>query len=255
MGGFFVDLGPHRRHKERLIRIHPERFLEHFEAGKLAWPETSDEEIEGRSKADWFAKSLALIQVFWFILNLVGRQAQGLGITTLELYTLGIVVCGIVTSSAYWEKPFDVSVPIVLQPSVDYHWDGVSQPDRVAQFGKTFRNEHTILWETIGVSLVFGAIHIGGWNFHFASFAERLMWRIASVSCTVIPVLFLLIVLYEVMLYNDRPSWVDVLLNGAVAVYTVCRLYMFVEMFVSLRAVPASVYQTLQWSQYFPSFD
>jgi hypothetical protein len=91
--------------------------LELFKTGKLVWPDTSDAEIEDRSKADWIVKSLALTQILWFIVNLVGRWAQGLAVTTLELYTLSIVICGIVVFLAYWSKPFDVNVPVILQSS------------------------------------------------------------------------------------------------------------------------------------------
>jgi hypothetical protein len=37
------------------------------------------------------------------------------------------------------------------------------------------------------------------------------------------------------------------------APYVLCRTFMFVEMFVGLRAVPAGIYKTPQWSQYLPS--
>lgn len=44
------------------------------------------------------------------------------------------------------------------------------------------------------------------------------------------------------------------LVGTLLGLYVLCRLYMVVEMFINLRAVPADVYRVPQWSQYFPSF-
>jgi hypothetical protein len=97
------------------------------------------------------------------------------------------------------------------------------------------------LCATIGEILIFGAIHIGGWNFHFASFAEQLIWRVASVSCTAIPPLVFLAVFYMGQLKRKRLLVIALVVGGGTVSYIVCRLCMFVEMFTSLRAVPASV--------------
>jgi hypothetical protein len=57
-------------------------------------------------------------------------------------------------------------------------------------------------------------------------------------------------------IYSDHlPEIIeDINLFGCASLYVLFRIYMFIEMFISLRAAPASVYQTPQWSQYFPSF-
>jgi hypothetical protein len=96
-----------------------------------------------------------------------------------------------------------------------------------------------------------GAVHIAAWNFHFASFAEQLIWRIASISCTAIPVFSLLFILY---LDREATNWEALLLLGGTGFYAMCRLCLFVEMFTSPRAVPRSVYQTPEWTNYIPSF-
>jgi hypothetical protein len=57
MGGFIVDLGPNSEY-DQPVRIRPTELLELFETGKLVWPDTSDADIEDRSKADWIVKSL-----------------------------------------------------------------------------------------------------------------------------------------------------------------------------------------------------
>jgi hypothetical protein len=146
--------------------------------------------------------------------------------------------------------------PVVRQYPVQYP---VSRQEKSVQLGDSRRRhrkkgEPMGLCATIGEILIFGAIHIGGWNFHFASFAEQLIWRVASVSCTAIPPLVFLAVFYMGQLKRKRLLVVALVVGGGTVSYIVCRLCMFVEMFTSLRAVPASVYQTPQWSQYFPAF-
>jgi hypothetical protein len=80
------------------------------------------------------------------------------------------------------------------------------------------------LCATIGEILIFGAIHIGGWNFHFASFAEQLIWRVASVSCTAIPPLVFLAVFYMGQLKRKRLLVVALVVGGGTVSYIVTSL-------------------------------
>ena len=47
-------------------------------------------------------------------MNCIGRVAQHLALTTLELTTLGFIVCTIGTSFLWAQKPSDISLPVVL---------------------------------------------------------------------------------------------------------------------------------------------
>jgi hypothetical protein len=245
MGGFVVQNEssandePHRVRTETLLKL--------FQEEKLPWPTLSDAEINDRSKADWIVKSLAILQSLWFTTQLIGRWAQGLAVTTLELFTLGIVICAIITYSLSWEKPFDVQVPVVLITK-----DSILKEDRIdrLELSDTLDIEIPFLHKIglLAVCLGFGAIHVGGWNFHFPSMTEQLLWRISSVACVSLPSTILLIIFYHSRIIEDK------ILFGCLFLYALFRIYMFIEMFISLRAVPASVYQTPQWSQYFPSF-
>lgn len=49
------------------------------------------------------------------LLQCLGRAAQGLAITTLELSALAIVVCSVMTSLCWLHKPSDVRTPIRLE--------------------------------------------------------------------------------------------------------------------------------------------
>jgi hypothetical protein len=171
MGGFVIqqDHTSSVRH-----RIQPEKLLEMFQIDALDWPTLSDADINDRSKADWITKGLALLQIVWFITQLIGRLAQGLAVTTLELFTLGIVGCAIVTYIAYWEKPFDVQMLVVLQANCStserYHLDRVTLDSSSGQAGGSW-----VLWTSAAICVGFSAIHVGAWNFHFPSLAEKLL--------------------------------------------------------------------------------
>jgi hypothetical protein len=150
---------------------------------------------------------------------------------------------------ANWEKPFDVQIPVVLQTN-----DNIGGEDftpRMKLQGANLGGDAT--WVTqiaVALCLGFGAIHVGGWNFYFPSITEQMLWRISSVACAVLPFV-LLLVTYSQECYSE--TLYEIPLKVLMVLYFLFRIYMFAEMFISLRAAPASVYQTPQWSQYFPS--
>ena len=58
-----------------------ERFSELLTAVKIEFPAVNVEEIEDRSKADEFSKTIALGQPFWFVAQCLARIAQHLDLT------------------------------------------------------------------------------------------------------------------------------------------------------------------------------
>jgi hypothetical protein len=98
-----------------------------------------------------------------------------------------------------------------------------------------------------------------GWGFLYPSSVEQLLWRIFSIYCAVIPFLLMFLVfmrwLREDFELNSPECSVNYLLIASLAsLYTLSRLYLLVAIFISLRSVPAGVYQTVNWSLYFPHF-
>jgi len=51
----------------------------------------------------------------YLVFDCLGRAAQGLAITTLELSALAIVACSVLTSLCWMHKPLDVRTPIRLR--------------------------------------------------------------------------------------------------------------------------------------------
>ncbi|KAF9038098.1 hypothetical protein BJ165DRAFT_1531993 [Panaeolus papilionaceus] len=74
----------------------------------------SAKQIEDRSKADWLAKAIVLVQTFWFCMQLFTRLGQHLVVTELEISTLAFAVLNFVVYVLWWDKPFDVRSQIFI---------------------------------------------------------------------------------------------------------------------------------------------
>ena len=84
------------------------------EHGYLEKPQISREEIWDKSKADFFAKTIAAMQVGWFVVQFITRGAQQLPITLLEVATLALIGCSAATFFFWFFKPLDVGIPTIL---------------------------------------------------------------------------------------------------------------------------------------------
>ncbi|MCJ1360312.1 MAG: hypothetical protein MMC33_010317 [Icmadophila ericetorum] len=78
-------------------------------------PQISKEEIDDKSKADVFAKTIAALQLGWLVLQLTARAIQHLPITPLELSTVAVVACTASTYFFWLRKPPDVELPTMLE--------------------------------------------------------------------------------------------------------------------------------------------
>ena len=107
MGGFML-------YEENVAKgvLSPERFSELLMAGKIEFPTVTVEEIEDRSKADGFSKTIALGQTLWFVAQCLARVAQHLDLTLIELLTLSLAVLNGVMYFLWWHKSLDVRCPV-----------------------------------------------------------------------------------------------------------------------------------------------
>lgn len=124
-------------------------------------------------------------------------------------------------------------------------------------------------------ALVYGGLHALAWFAHFNTSTEQLLWRIsASMIMGGLLVAFCLLALTKLLmsvgaltwghikyrLRSDRNSWrkvgicITLLTIPVIAiVYTLARVYLVVECFISLAHLPAGVYDVPQWAAYFPN--
>jgi hypothetical protein len=98
---------------------------------------------------------------------------------------------------------------------------------------------------------LFGAMHCIAWSFAFPSDTERHLWHIASISITVCPLAFILFgFLLHFLFPNGRVFWGC--LNLIFLTYVVSRLFLIFLPFLSLRALPPDIYQSVQWTMIVP---
>jgi hypothetical protein len=118
------------------------------------------------------------------------------------------------------------------------------------------------------IAAVFGAIHCLGWSMAFPSPLERILWRLSSVIITAAPLVLFLILgdldwdgLDKTMGHLDRNAGFVTNCDkatmfsvwGLLAVmYVVCRVFLLLLPFLSLRALPTEVYRSVHWPTLIP---
>ena len=105
--------------------------------------------------------------------------------------------------------------------------------------------------------LVYGAIHLLAWNAPFPTDAERVLWQASGIVLAISGIIFSLrLVTPE---YNTGHSADDTLAEMLytfiilmLLCYVAARMYLVVECFLSLTYLPDPVFESPNWSQYFP---
>ncbi|WDK14782.1 hypothetical protein CGRA01v4_06063 [Colletotrichum graminicola] len=122
----------------------------------------------------------------------------------------------------------------------------------------------------------YGGLHLIGWVDHFPTQIERRMWLVASlvIACSGVA-------LWIFFLARQAWPWFDVFVSGAapgarltsaryqkpwmrkvkrlvlvsiIVVFVVARVFLVVEAFLSLKEAPSALYETPEWSDFFPHF-
>ena len=119
MGGFMLFEGEIAKGV-----LTPKRFSKLLAARKIEFPTVTVEEIEDRSKADGFSKTIALGQTLWFVAQCIARGTQHLDLTLVELLTLSLAVLNGLMYFLWWNKSLDVRCPIRV-----YLLDKPSEPN------------------------------------------------------------------------------------------------------------------------------
>jgi hypothetical protein len=113
---FFLNMGGVwlRPRASKPFPINARQLHDLVQEGVIALPRLSAEEIWDRSKADKFAKIFACFQIGWLVLQCLGRAAQKLPITPLEIATIGFAIPSLATFMLWFQKPMDIEVPTFI---------------------------------------------------------------------------------------------------------------------------------------------
>ncbi|KAJ3570429.1 hypothetical protein NP233_g4405 [Leucocoprinus birnbaumii] len=74
----------------------------------------SEDEINDKSKGDFFTKLIVVIQTTWFIVQCIARWVQRLHVTELEIVTLAFAILNVITYILWWNKPQNMRVAIAI---------------------------------------------------------------------------------------------------------------------------------------------
>ncbi|KAG2159538.1 uncharacterized protein EDB93DRAFT_1218287 [Suillus bovinus] len=111
MGGFmlYVDGEPY-------CTLQPNHILKLIHEKCIDVPTLTAKQIHDKSKGNAISKGVVVLQVAWFVIQLITRAIYHLETTQLEVGTLAFAVLNFLTYAAWWDKPLDVQCPYPV------HW-------------------------------------------------------------------------------------------------------------------------------------
>ncbi|OAX33713.1 hypothetical protein K503DRAFT_869382 [Rhizopogon vinicolor AM-OR11-026] len=155
MGGFMLYFEGKPYHT-----LSPDQLLDMIKNGSISAPILSAKQIHDKSKGNAISKGLVILQVAWFVLQLISRAIYHLETTQLETGTLAFAVLSFITYAAWWNKPLNVRCPHpVYWTSTksklemydfddDYLVDGIADKPKIVQI---FRSTFITLFELLAL--------------------------------------------------------------------------------------------------------
>lgn len=118
MGGFMLTSTPcigHQAEAETTTENSSESGAVHLTASEIyalrqrgilqKLPKITTADINDRSKGDIFVKTLAVIQVFWMMLQVLIRDSRKIDIAPLEVAVMAFSICAVITYALLFKKP------------------------------------------------------------------------------------------------------------------------------------------------------
>ncbi|KAG1731261.1 hypothetical protein EDB19DRAFT_1912560 [Suillus lakei] len=285
MGGFMLydaDRKPYHT-------LQPDQLLKLIGAGCIDAPTITENQIRDRSKGNVISKGLIILQVAWFVLQLITRAIHHLETTQLEAGTLAFAVLNFLTYAVWWNKPLDVQCPHPVywkstESKPGDHIDDVPQANpfgifealipvyplfeligwreiptsrklRVPTFDGSIEVEESdlivLLFAGLLMATIFGGIHYMAWFFAFPTHREQALWRMSAIAITCTPRLGFLSGFVPNLDRIPNVAWIIVCVSY-VMLYIAARAILLVLMFTTLRDLPPDAYKALSWTSLVP---
>jgi len=184
------------------------------------------------------------------------------------LATMAYVFCALIMYVFWWHKPFGVEhvtiISEVTRENLHFGRKWRRTPDidsnRVANLLFNLADEIKIQGMIFyGVATAFSAIHLAAWNWEFSSPSVRVLWRSFGLAATAAGpsmILFCFLV-YAIDESGARDwifgvAWAPIMISSVV--YGISRLGLIILIIYSFKSMPAGVYETVDWTNYFPFF-
>jgi hypothetical protein len=246
----------------------------------LKLPSVTTAEIEDKSKGGIFVRAIAVAQIAWIVIQVIARASRGLAISQLEITAVAFSVCAIAIYILNWRRPKGVKVPCtlfqypgnipirvirILQKShireerllsdLIWLWPKVSPtvvashiPNEVLLDSK---GNWMYLWGVTIGSVIFNGLHNAAWNFIFPTKIEQILWRAASLWCTLFLFIRAVVMLLPFLLLtstgldrhiNSFRTFITPTERVLLALYSLARLFLMAEIFRSLWFLPPDAY-------------
>ncbi|KAG1814677.1 uncharacterized protein BJ212DRAFT_1569089, partial [Suillus subaureus] len=151
MGGFMLYVNGKPR-----ATLTPEELECFVRKGSVEMPVIVEADIEDRSKGDTLSKGIAILQLAWFVLQLVARYVQNLPITLLELDTLALAALAGIAYGFWWKKPKDVGRPHAV------YWKAIASPPSGLAYDEVDAIFSTGKWNDVWFSCIYPLIGLMG---------------------------------------------------------------------------------------------
>lgn len=197
------------------------------------------EDIDKRSKKNWFEKIVAGGQALWFSANMASRLAGGHQVTLLEDMTMAYACCGLISMVAWFRCPQDIQDPFEvdlgeLGALTEKELEGSERCPCSVQIVANRCLSGLVILSLFMVT----AVHLGAWQYPFPTVAEAWVWR----ACALVALPLGFVLLY----FMDR----NVLFLVSCAGFVLARLALWTVACIAFRWMPVSAFETPSWSDY-----
>ncbi|KAG1896617.1 uncharacterized protein F5891DRAFT_983420 [Suillus fuscotomentosus] len=256
MGGFmlYVDGKPYRT-------LQYDDILKLIDKGFIDVPTLTAKQIHDKSKGNAISKGLIILQVAWFIMQLITRVIYHLEITQLEVGTLAFAVLNFLTYAVWWDKPLDVQCPHPV------YWKSTeSRPEDY--IGVVVEEEELTglkrMWDPILFPILELSLGGGRQTSTFRKLRVQTFDGSIELEKSDVAVLvaagFLMATIFSSVHYDfdifKRLHVAEIFIGPVIfispIVYITGRGILLVLMFTTLRNLPPGVYQVVSWTALVP---